>query len=104
MNEKMRKWLITYIVMLVLAYDEIYVADIVSKLNEVGFVVPEGTLYPLLNRLKTKKYVIYNRKESMQWPPRKYYTLSDLWQEELKKMTQERKAITASIHALHSKF
>jgi len=100
MQEKMRKGLVVYVVMLLLGKDEIYVADIISWLEEHNFAIAEWTLYPLLNRLKKEWIVIYERKESTQWPPRKYYKLSKEWMKQLQEMTAEWKNLSTSINTL----
>lgn len=57
--------------------DEAYPPDIQKKLEELGLNVVEGTLYPLLTRLKNGGILTYTWQESRQGPPRKYYRLTD---------------------------
>ena len=53
-----------------------YVADIISWLSEADMIVVEGTLYPLLTRLRTQDLLTYEWEESESGPPRKYYKLT----------------------------
>ena len=53
-----------------------YAADIIQKLKEARLIVVEGTLYPLLTRLKNDDLLSYEWVESTQGPPRKYYSLT----------------------------
>lgn len=55
---------------------EAYVSDIIEELKSADMIVVEGTLYPLLTRLKNEKLLDYNWKESNSGPPRKYYVLT----------------------------
>lgn len=86
--------------MLVLSKEEVYVTDIITHLEKINFSIVEGTLYPLLSRLKKEGLLTYVWKESHQWPPRKYYSLAKTGQEELKKMKEERWLLQSSISEL----
>ena len=57
---------------------EDYSSDIISKLKDADLLVVEGTLYPLLTRMKNGGLLKYEWQESTQGPPRKYYALTDL--------------------------
>lgn len=74
---QMKKGVIEYIVLATIAKGEVYASDIITILKNNNLILVEGTLYPLLSRLKTEWLVSYSRVESMQGPPRKYYLLSD---------------------------
>ena len=56
---------------------EAYVSDIMEVLKEADMIVVEGTLYPLMTRLKNDSLLNYSWRESTEGPPRKYYTLTD---------------------------
>lgn len=56
---------------------EAYASDIMEALKEADMIVVEGTLYPLMNRLKNASLLNYSWRESTEGPPRKYYTLTD---------------------------
>lgn len=73
----MRKGLLEYCVLSVIARGEIYSSDIIEILTDAKLLVAEGTLYPLLTRLKNSGLVGYQWIESTQGPPRKYFTITD---------------------------
>jgi PadR family transcriptional regulator PadR len=61
----------------VLSKREAYPSDIIQELKEAKLIVVEGTLYPLLTRLKNAELLQYNWVESSSGPPRKYYSLTE---------------------------
>ncbi len=73
---QMRKGVLEYCTLSVLANGDAYASDIIMKLKEVQLIVVEGTLYPLLMRLKNDGMLAYRWEESQQGPPRKYYKLT----------------------------
>ena len=76
-KSQMRKGMLEYCVMLLLRHQPLYAADIITRLKDANMIVVEGTLYPLLNRLKKDALLKYEWQESTQGPPRKYYALTD---------------------------
>jgi len=72
----MRKGILEYCVLLIISRGEIYASDIIAELKSAKLLVVEGTLYPLLTRLKNNGLLGYNWVESTSGPPRKYYTLT----------------------------
>jgi PadR family transcriptional regulator PadR len=75
---QMRKGILEYCVLLIISRGEIYASDIIAELKSAKLLVVEGTLYPLLTRLKNNGLLSYNWVESTSGPPRKYYTLTPL--------------------------
>lgn len=75
-KSQMRKGMLEYCVLLLLRQRPCYASDIILQLKEADMLVVEGTLYPLLSRLKKDGLLAYEWQESTQGPPRKYYTLS----------------------------
>ena len=75
--------MLEYCVMLLLRKEPSYASDIITRLKEADLIVVEGTLYPLLTRLKKDGLLSYEWRESTQGPPRKYYalTLDCAWNE-----------------------
>lgn len=73
---QMRKGILEYCILLVLRNKDQYVSDILENLEESKMIVVEGTLYPMLTRLKNEGYLCYRWEESLQGPPRKYYELT----------------------------
>jgi PadR family transcriptional regulator PadR len=71
-----RKGLLEYLVLKVVAGDKVYAADILAKLSGTEFATQEGTLYPLLSKLRRADLLDYQWVESEAGPPRKYYRLT----------------------------
>ena len=76
-KSQMRKGMLEYCILLLLSERAAYASDIIQKLKEANLLVVEGTLYPLLTRLKNDGVLAYEWQESSQGPPRKYYKLTD---------------------------
>ncbi|MBP3230571.1 MAG: PadR family transcriptional regulator [Prevotella sp.] len=75
-KSQMRKGMLEYCVLLLLKHHPSYASDIIQQLKKAELLVVEGTLYPLLTRLKKDGLLSYEWQESTQGPPRKYYALS----------------------------
>ena len=75
-KSQMRKGMLEYCILLLLHRAPSYSSDIIAKLKEAKLIVVEGTLYPLLTRLKNDELLSYEWVEATQSPPRKYYTLT----------------------------
>lgn len=75
-KSQMRKGILEYCILLLLRKEPAYTSDIITKLQEARLIVVEGTLYPLLTRLKNSGLLGYQWIESTQGPPRKYYELT----------------------------
>lgn len=77
MKAQMRKGVLELCILSILAKEEAYPSDIIEKLKEVELIVVEGTLYPLLSRLKNAGLLSYTWKESNAGPPRKYFSITE---------------------------
>jgi PadR family transcriptional regulator PadR len=75
-KSQMRKGMLEYCILLLLEKQPAYTSDIIQRLKEAELLVVEGTLYPLLTRLKNDGLLSYQWQESTQGPPRKYYLLT----------------------------
>ncbi|HAK30053.1 MAG TPA: PadR family transcriptional regulator [Sphingobacterium sp.] len=73
---QMRKGILEYCILSIISRGEIYASDIISELKKAQLLVVEGTLYPLLTRLKNNGLLSYIWKESTSGPPRKYYEIT----------------------------
>jgi len=73
---QMRKGILEYCILLILSKRSLYVSDIIKELKKSEMIVVEGTLYPLLTRMKNGGLLKYVWQESSQGPPRKYYELT----------------------------
>lgn len=76
-KSQMRKGYLEYCILLILRKKSAYASDIISELKEAKLIVVEGTLYPLLTRLKNGELLDYRWEESQQGPPRKYYEMTE---------------------------
>jgi PadR family transcriptional regulator PadR len=73
---QMRKGLLEFCVLHIISRGEVYTSDLIDELTNAQMIVVEGTLYPLLNRLRTAELVTYKWVESESGPPRKYYSIT----------------------------
>lgn len=101
-KSQMRKGMLEYCVMLLLRKEACYTSDIISHLKEADLIVVEGTLYPLLTRLKKEGLLCYEWRESTQGPPRKYYALTTEGEEFLNQLDDEWKTLVNSITHIHN--
>ena len=83
---QMRKGVLELCILSILSKNACYASDIISELKKSEMIVVEGTLYPLLTRLKNDELLAYRWEESTQGPPRKYYTLTEKGTEFLDEM------------------
>lgn len=74
---QMRKGILEYAILLLISKKKIYANEIISGLQNVHLVVVEGTIYPLLSRLKNSDLLKYSWEESKSGPPRKYYSITN---------------------------
>lgn len=88
-KSQMRKGILEYCILTIISRQEVYTSDILEALRRANLLVVEGTLYPLLSRLKNNGLVKYRWQESTDGPPRKYFTLTDEGQEMLTSLNQE---------------
>jgi len=72
----MRKGILEFCVLTIISRGEVYTSDLMEELRAAEIIVVEGTLYPLLNRLRKAGLVDYRWSESPSGPPRKYYKLT----------------------------
>lgn len=84
---QMRKGVLEYCILSVLKTHDAYVAEILQSLKDAKLLVVEGTVYPLLTRLKNAGLLSYRWEESTSGPPRKYYGLTETGQLFLKELT-----------------
>jgi PadR family transcriptional regulator PadR len=99
-KSQMRKGILEYCILLILNRRKVYANDIISLLKEAHLIVVEGTLYPLLTRLKNMDLLTYQWVESNQGPPRKYYELTPKGEEFLAELEQAWNEIADTINHL----
>ncbi len=95
---QMRKGILEYCILAIISKGEIYASDILAELKEAHLIVVEGTLYPLLSRLKNAGLLTYTWKESLQGPPRKYFLLTTEGAAFLKELDQTWKELNYSVN------
>ena len=74
---QMRKGVLEYCILSIIKRGDAYASDIIDELKKAEMIVVEGTLYPLLTRLKNDNLLQYRWEESTSGPPRKYYALTE---------------------------
>ena len=82
----MRKGVLEYCILSIISKEEVYASDILQTLKDAKLIVVEGTLYPLLTRLKNDGLLNYRWEESTSGPPRKYYGLTEMGRKFLTEM------------------
>lgn len=104
-NEKfgaIRKGLLELVILRIIDADKVYVADMLKRLEGTEFATQEGTLYPLLSRLRREGLVDYEWKESGAGPPRKYYELTPKGRRHLGELTDYWNAINRTLESLRA--
>ncbi len=102
-NEKfgpIRKGLLEFLLLKIIDADKVYVADMLRRLSGTEFATQEGTLYPLLSRLRRDGLVDYEWKESEAGPPRKYYELTAKGRSQLAELADYWNTINKTIDSL----
>jgi PadR family transcriptional regulator PadR len=102
-NEKfaaIRKGLLEFLILRIIAADQVYVADILQRLASTEFATQEGTLYPLLSRMRRDGLLDYEWRESDAGPPRKYYRLRAAGQRQLTELNDYWQQINATIERM----
>lgn len=94
---QMKKGILEFCVLQIISRGETYASDMLTELSTAKMVVVEGTLYPLLTRLKNAGLLDYQWKESTSGPPRKYYTLTAKGLATLKEMHEQWQEISSAI-------
>ena len=105
-NEKfsaIRKGLLELLLLQIIAAEKVYVADILKELSATEFATQEGTLYPLLSRMRRDGLLDYEWKESEAGPPRKYYKLTAKGREQLRDTLEYWGKINGTIKRLGEK-
>ncbi|MEJ2245254.1 MAG: PadR family transcriptional regulator [Acidobacteriota bacterium] len=92
-----RKGLLEFLILRIIAANKVYTADILTRLGKTEFTTKEGTLYPLLSRMRRDGLVEYEWVESEAGPPRKYYQLTELGQQHLNELDSYWKQINKTI-------
>ena len=103
-KSQLRKGVLEYCILLILEKEPAYTSDIIQKLQEAKLIVVEGTLYPLLTRLKNSGLLSYQWIESTQGPPRKYYKLTQDGEAFLKELENSWQELNDTINHIKENF
>lgn len=96
----MRKGLLEYCILSIISRSEAYASDILETLKNAELLVVEGTLYPLLTRMKNEGLLSYRWQESTGGPPRKYYTLTPEGEQLLAQLNEEWQSICQAVNQI----
>ncbi len=102
-KSQMRKGMLEYCILLLLHKEASYASSIIQQLKEAKLIVVEGTLYPLLTRLKNDGLLSYEWVESTQGPPRKYYKLTEMGEVVLLELESAWDELSATVNHLQEK-
>lgn len=97
---QMRKGIHEFCILSVIRQREVYPAEIVEKMREANLILVEGTLYPLLTRLKNAGLLTYRWVESSSGPPRKYFSLTDSGERYYQEMLSTWQELSAAVNRL----
>ena len=100
---QMRKGVLEYCILSILQHGDAYTSEIISTLKSAEMIVVEGTIYPLLTRLKNSGLLSYHWEESTSGPPRKYYVLTENGGMFLKELDKTWNNLLKAVHQVTSK-
>jgi PadR family transcriptional regulator PadR len=100
---QMRKGILEFCILHIISRGEVYASDMLEELTSARIMVVEGTLYPLLTRLKNAGLVEYKWVESLSGPPRKYYVLTQAGRDFLSELQITWEELVASTQLITSK-
>lgn len=100
---QMRKGILEFCILHIIARGEVYASDMLDELTSSNIMVVEGTLYPLLTRLKNSGLLDYKWVESTSGPPRKYYVLTETGRDFLVQLQQTWEELSASVNQITHK-
>ncbi len=103
LKSQMRKGVLEYCILNVLVKGDAYTSEILEELKQAKMIVVEGTVYPLLMRLKNGGYLDYRWEESLSGPPRKYYALTKKGKDFLKLMDQSWTELVNAVNHIKNK-
>lgn len=100
---QMRKGILEFCILSILDKQEAYPSEILDTLKEAKLIVVEGTLYPLLTRLKNSELLTYRWEESPSGPPRKYYSLTKMGQTFLEELNGTWNELNSAVNQITQK-
>jgi len=97
---QMRKGILEFCILHIISRGEVYASDMLEELTSAKIIVVEGTLYPLLTRLRKAGLVEYKWVESTSGPPRKYFKLTEVGAEFLSQLDTTWEVLIASTNKI----
>jgi PadR family transcriptional regulator, regulatory protein PadR len=101
---QMRKGVLEFCILSVIKQGEVYPSDIIEKMKAANFNLLEGTLYPLLTRLKNAELLTYRWVESNSGPPRKYFSLTEKGADFYKELEATWNELANAVQAVTSEY
>lgn len=102
-QSQMRKGILEFCILSVIKRGEVYPSDIIEEMRAAGLQILEGTLYPLLTRLKNAEMVTYRWEESNSGPPRKYFSLTGKGEDFYQELEQTWNELSNAVNTLSTK-
>ena len=102
LKSQMRKGMLEFCVLLLLERGDAYASEIIARMKDAHLIVMEGTLYPLLTRLKNDGLLAYRWEESPSGPPRKYYLLTESGAAFLEQLDSAWASLVATVNLIKS--
>jgi PadR family transcriptional regulator PadR len=99
-QSQMRKGILEFCILSIIRKEEVYPSEIIEKMKNAGLAILEGTLYPLLTRLKNAQLLNYRWEESSSGPPRKYFSMTPKGEEFYRDLENTWKQLYSAVHEL----
>jgi PadR family transcriptional regulator PadR len=96
----LRKGLLEFLILAIVSSGRVYAAEMIQRLSATDFATQEGTLYPLLSKMRRDELLEYEWQESETGPPRKYYKLAATGRKQLAEFRDYWESLTTLIDAL----
>ncbi len=103
LKSQMRKGILEYCVLTIISIHESYSLEIIECLKAANLIVVEGTIYPLLSRMKNGGLLSYRWQESTEGPPRKYFCITEKGKELLAELDAEWEAVRSATEMIRDK-
>jgi PadR family transcriptional regulator PadR len=96
-KSQMKKGILEFCILTIIKRKEVYPSEVIEELKKSELIVVEGTIYPLLTRLKNAEILTYRWQESTSGPPRKYYSITKQGEKFLKELEETWNNIAESV-------
>ena len=96
-KSQMKKGILEFCILSIIKKNEVYPSEVIAELKKSELIVVEGTIYPLLTRLKNAEILTYRWQESTSGPPRKYYSITKTGEDFLKELQETWNNIAESV-------